>query len=423
VTVTAKPDPVVAEAQLPACWSLTGGTGSGKLQRTVDQTTPAEVKLTCQSGLRKKELTVRVIKVEFFKATPEGTGGNVWGYDTYDTPPKDNDDHVCVQNGGDTWVKVKITGATTGLTFKSDNTTVADVVDVPSPLPAEFNLKVRGGQVGEATIRVLPDGSTSPVCAMVKVNVYKLQQVAKWSIYRVTDSNSASTSPLTAITSAGMKSYANGILKQAVMKFIDAEVVDKDLHYDKNSNGALDWFYDGGTQTEFDEISGAGLTGDPKIAVVKNVNFAWRMNADAAAGATKIQMRGVSYLSGWLGDTYTLGSGATAENVVVTAVNGNELTLSAALANAHASGTVLTAAFGAGVGADPQIVEDGTDLQLTCLHETLHRTNVGNLLDLTSPTNVMHFSVGAGHDEIRHMPKPKKYEAGNEQQWPTIPRP
>jgi len=225
------------------------------------------------------------------------------------------------------------------------------------------------------------------------------------------------------MTAAGIRSYANGILKQAVMKFMDAEVVDRDIPYDKNGNGALDWFYDGGPQTEFSEISGAGLPGDPKIAVVKNVNFAWRMNADAAAGATTIQLRGASYLGSWLNDTYTLGTGATAENVVVNAVNGTTATLAAPLANAHASGTVLTADFGAGVGADPQIVEDGADVQVTCLHETLHRANVGNLRDVISATNVMHFSVGAGHNELRHMPLRKKYEAGSEQQWEVIPRP
>ena len=38
VTVTAAPNPKVTEANLPVCWSMTGGTGSGQLSRTVSLT-------------------------------------------------------------------------------------------------------------------------------------------------------------------------------------------------------------------------------------------------------------------------------------------------------------------------------------------------------------------------------------------------
>ena len=41
VNVTAKSKPSVAESKLPACWNLSGGTGSGKLTRMVSKTTTA----------------------------------------------------------------------------------------------------------------------------------------------------------------------------------------------------------------------------------------------------------------------------------------------------------------------------------------------------------------------------------------------
>lgn len=70
VTVTAVSKPPLAEADLPACWSLTGGTGTGKLSRTVDQTAAAKTILVAQSGLRKKTTTVFVFKIELI--TPAG---------------------------------------------------------------------------------------------------------------------------------------------------------------------------------------------------------------------------------------------------------------------------------------------------------------------------------------------------------------
>jgi hypothetical protein len=50
VTVTATPSPTVAEEDLPSCWTLTGGTGSSKLTRTVDKTSAGVTTITCTAG-------------------------------------------------------------------------------------------------------------------------------------------------------------------------------------------------------------------------------------------------------------------------------------------------------------------------------------------------------------------------------------
>lgn len=64
VTVTATPNPSVAEADLPACWTLTGGTGSGKLTRTVDKTTWGHTEITCSAGSSAKTTTIYVVKTQ-----------------------------------------------------------------------------------------------------------------------------------------------------------------------------------------------------------------------------------------------------------------------------------------------------------------------------------------------------------------------
>ena len=62
LTVTATPNPSVAEEDLPDCWTLTGGTG--KLTRTVDKTTAGTTVITCTAGSSSKTTTIYIFKVE-----------------------------------------------------------------------------------------------------------------------------------------------------------------------------------------------------------------------------------------------------------------------------------------------------------------------------------------------------------------------
>jgi hypothetical protein len=64
VTVIATPNPDVNEPNLPASWTLTGGTGTGKLLRTVDRTVAAKTILTCSYGASSKTTTIYVVKVD-----------------------------------------------------------------------------------------------------------------------------------------------------------------------------------------------------------------------------------------------------------------------------------------------------------------------------------------------------------------------
>jgi len=57
LTVTATPNPSVSEDDLPDGWNLTGGTGTGKLTRTVDKTTAGETVITCTCGADSEKIT------------------------------------------------------------------------------------------------------------------------------------------------------------------------------------------------------------------------------------------------------------------------------------------------------------------------------------------------------------------------------
>jgi len=63
-TVTASCSPTVDENDLPGCWSLSGGTGSGKLERAVDLSTAGTTVITAAAGDdSQKTLTITVVEV------------------------------------------------------------------------------------------------------------------------------------------------------------------------------------------------------------------------------------------------------------------------------------------------------------------------------------------------------------------------
>jgi PKD repeat protein len=86
LTVTATPNPSVSEADLPACWTLTGGTGTGKLTRTVDKTTPGETVITCTCNTSMKKTTIWVVRGEVSLASSWACDGQQVNVDLILTP-------------------------------------------------------------------------------------------------------------------------------------------------------------------------------------------------------------------------------------------------------------------------------------------------------------------------------------------------
>ncbi len=94
VTVTATPNPSVAEGSLPSCWGFTSSPGGvpiglGLLQRKITKSTPSTTTFTAGAGTSSKSIVVKVIEVA--SITPDkGTFGG-WG------PPPIY--VVCIGNG------------------------------------------------------------------------------------------------------------------------------------------------------------------------------------------------------------------------------------------------------------------------------------------------------------------------------------
>jgi len=67
LTITATPFPMVDEVNLPSGWTLTGGSGAGKLSRTIDTTSKGTHEVTCVCGSTSKKLTIKVVdlKIKF----------------------------------------------------------------------------------------------------------------------------------------------------------------------------------------------------------------------------------------------------------------------------------------------------------------------------------------------------------------------
>ena|GEM_PF-1996334 len=139
VTVTATPNPGdVPEANLPPGWTLTGGTGTDKLTRTVSRTSAAKTVITCTSGCSTKTTRIYVVNVDIIAGLSEpnelkpGMYINVnWndddgdGWEPNETPPDahytpDKDDPNIDRPDGDGdlqpfWVLVTPTAVTTDL--------------------------------------------------------------------------------------------------------------------------------------------------------------------------------------------------------------------------------------------------------------------------------------------------------------------
>jgi hypothetical protein len=119
VTVTATPNPGVAEPDLPSCWSLTGGTGTGKLSRTVDKTTSGVTTISCTAGTSSKTTKIYVVEGSVSLSSSSACDGEEVNVDLNVTPSEMKDYITYVE-----WQAVEPAGVTNygnpdeaGLTF------------------------------------------------------------------------------------------------------------------------------------------------------------------------------------------------------------------------------------------------------------------------------------------------------------------
>lgn len=79
LTITAVPEPRLDEAELPAEWTLTGGSGTSKLVRTISKSSTSKTTLTCTCGSSSKTTTIYVYKAELYLYADAGD----WSTDKY----------------------------------------------------------------------------------------------------------------------------------------------------------------------------------------------------------------------------------------------------------------------------------------------------------------------------------------------------
>jgi len=460
VTVTATPKPIMAEAHLPACWSLTGGTGSGKLMRTVTKTTAAKTSIKAKAGTSKKDLDVVVAKAVFTRASNENAGGNKYGYDEIVTAT-DDDDHVSVKKSDSTHVQVEMEGSVDRkyLKFVPVSDSVAKVTD-PGMGTGNFILEIKGQATdkGNTEIKIHAAKDTGGEISKIAVNVYK-EIVLTTKYFNVFKAGDPSTKVSPPPSGSDISTRANKLLKAYVAKMNVGAPTDKGIAFDFNGNGKLD-FYNTAPNAEYDKViselntAGAGFA---DIAIIKD-NFPdrWYLNtsitATAGSPVTKFNVAGGASLIDTTEQWRIEGpNGGNSEAFTIVSISGTELTidtdagtpgLQGLTSNHNVTADPMTsetlvathtvAGLGNNIAADrPALIVGATanGIGEIAAHEQSHGQGMA---DVNDSTNTMHCNTNTnfGNLPFRFMELQRVVTgvcgtamSGKDNQWETPARP
>lgn len=370
-----------------------------------------------------KTVTVTVARVTFSKSTD-----NRYGYDNYDTPANTADDHVCVKSGGHTFVHVNIQGGLTSadFDFSCDNSNI-EVVSPPASASFELRLNANLSTAKlDTTVHAkctCPDATTF---ASISLHVYREKRV------QVVVAKIGTNLRFPTADYASFQGTANNKLKEAVVMFeISNYTRDNSVtrvHYDLDGNRAFTYDIASGGGRELEAI-GRAMTGTGtkvRVAIVRQMKSYYYLSTAVNATATTVTVTAGSVFDYPAGSTVALGTGATQEQVTVLSKSGSTITLRrAAPPNNHPHNAGEPLEFpAAGWSCDPIIIVEGNTsldvIKWTIPHEVGHRALT--LSDVVDTTDVMHYSQGATDYRLRYCPRRKRYEAGTENQWETIPR-
>ncbi len=387
-----------------------------------------EVSFTAADGNANDSSKLTVFCVKFLK--PDDV---VYGYDDIDGGAAKLH-HVSVKKNGTAKVKVKIEGGPVAqdLFFTSDDEAAA-MPEVPDAdkAKAEFNLTVKGKNKNKAETSFWSrsESKTGEKCTEIKVNVYKEREkdvkVAK--VYDSTKAASNLTYPNFDVAAAATE--INKWYKAAVGKL---NMTDKsgtgghfDIRYDLNGNGKMD-LEPGTTTTEETAITTGFTDAGQRVVIVKDLTWQYFLKTAAAVDDETITLK--DSMSGYMkyikvNKTYKLGTGASEETIKVKSKAGQTITLDAKLTKAHTTSDAIMWPLG-GLSGNPIYVKESNSteakIRWIIAHECGH--SLMKWKDLKDTDNVMYYSTAHGNSEVRYMDKAKHYEAGNENQWQTVPR-
>jgi hypothetical protein len=396
--------------------------GSGRDSETINVTRKAD---GCSPVT--KAVMVTVAKVTF-----SASANQRYGYDDFDTPLDNTDDHICVKKSDHTFVAVKIEGGAIGTDFDWACDPPAPCTPVQPGGDANFDLRLDAAAENkkETTLKAKVKCPSNEVFAQLKVHVYKEREidvvVAKF------DKTDAGTNlKFPTADYASHQNDANAKLKEGVVKYniTNFDAANKptavnlasgtaSVTYDIKANGGADL-----------TALSAAMTGTGtkvRVAIIRDMKSVYYLKTAVVAGATSVEVTaGSTFFQ--IGDSPPLGTGATRENISITALAGGVITC-AALAHDHAAGETIEFPA-AGWSSDPiLIIEGNASLDVakwTILHEVGHKDKGLTLRDIIDVTNFMHFSQSWTDYRLRYCPRTKNYPAGTtatENQWETIPR-
>ena len=377
-----------------------------------------------------------VIEVTFTAVTAQAYGFDGMGTNMGDATPSSENPHVSVKKNTTVDVQVTVTGGVTGgfLRFTTDDNTTAEATVDADP-PASFPLHIEGKSKNKAetTIHARAGTDTGPICASLKVNVYReMSYTAK--VARIHDSTSSGTTlsrPNFSI--AATQTALRGYYKQAVTTITLTDYNSSggsiDVNYDPTSSGSLvleAGRVSTGEQRVKDALTGTGK----KIVIVKKLAWLFKLGTAASIGDRTITMSShlnATYMSYITNGSYQLGGPGNYENVTVTATNTTTrvVTLSTDLTKAHPLTEGVWWPLG-GLSGNPAYVQESTDTQAkvdeVIGHEFGHE--LISYLDVTHAECLMHHTNSRTGQKIRFKPMTKHYTppVGTENQWECVSR-
>ena len=380
---------------------------------------------------------VKTVQVTVAKVTFSVSTNQRYGYDDFDTPTKPLDDHICIKKSDHTFLKVDIQGGALGTDFDF----VCDDPSVCTPVApgakASFDLRLNAGAKNKNATTLHANVKCPSVVSFssIQVHVYK-EKLVEVVVAKVYDSKSAATTlHRPTMNAAAHTATVNAKLKEAVVKFNISNYTPSnsvtDIEFDLDSNGALSYDINAGGGVELDKIKKAitGTGTKTRIAIIKKLKSYYYLSQAVAIGEKDLKVRGTSVFKYGSFPNVPLGLGANMENVTVSSVSGNTITLASGVTKAHTVGTPIEFIAG-GWASDPIVIteENAADGSLiaeklilwSIPHEVGHRKL--ELADIVDQTNFMHYNQSWTDYRLRYCPRTKRYTAGTENQWEKIPR-
>ena len=194
-----------------------------------------------------KQVKVTVAKITFSKSANQ-----LYGYDDFDTPADNTDDHICVKKSDHTFLKVKIEGGAIGTDFEWKCDTESTCTAVPPGGDSEFDLRLDAGAENkkETTLKAISKCPSHEVFASIKVHVYKEREVDV-VIAKIDKTDAGTNLRFPTADYASHQNAANDKLKEAVVKY-------NLTNYDANNKPTAVTLASGTATVTFDIAAGGG---------------------------------------------------------------------------------------------------------------------------------------------------------------------